>query len=284
MINLGVGIGNREKFVNQYLATVLIPVKNGANFLEFALQSVLEQQTEYSFAVLVVNDHSTDETLEIVRRQQLKYENLRLAHSLDYGVGNAIKYGLTLISTKYVLRLDADDLMVNGRIQKQISFMENNPDCYLLGSQISPIGNQRVNSYPLVDKDIRLKISHGNTFADPAVIFRHDATKDVCIFKGNIDGAEQYEYWLQLSSLGEMYNLNEVLTLYRIHDQQFTKIKTRKVLWMTLFVQLEWATNFSQFSLKRRAKLFSRSIELLHYRNFWSPAIMSIKYLIRSYL
>ena len=107
--------------------TVLMPARNAQETLGETLQS-LAAQTFKQFTLLLVNDASTDRTLEIVDgfRPRLNIEVLSLAENA--GVAGALNQGLARIAGKYIARVDADDIILPTRLEKQFAFLESNSD------------------------------------------------------------------------------------------------------------------------------------------------------------
>jgi len=242
------------------LISILIPVRNGASFISDAIASCLEQTSTFSFEILVVNDSSTDDTMEILQKLSNMDSRVKVLQSEGRGVGNALQTGLLYSRAEYILRLDADDRMLPGRIEKQTQALVSNPQMVLCGTQIKLFGEGQIafppNFYPLSHSDICGFLQIGNAFADPSVAFRRRSAVNVGGFHGNLDGAEQYHLWLRLSKVGELVNLDEVLTEYRIHQNQFTKSKIIKVVIKTAKVQILWFLGLTQMRSRFRIGFF----------------------------
>lgn len=242
------------------LVSVLIPVRNGASFISEAISSCLAQNTSSTFEVLVVNDSSSDNTLEILQIISRMDSRVKVLENEGVGVGDALQTGLLHSKAEYIVRLDADDRMLPDRIEKQIAFLQSDHNVVLCGSQIKLFGEGRIdfspNSYPKSHEEICQFMQTGNAFADPSVAFRRKAAIEVGGFSGSLDGAEQYHLWLRLSKVGGLVNLKEVLTDYRVHQHQFTKSKILKVVTQTIKVQSLWFLGITQFRVRIRAGIF----------------------------
>ena len=242
------------------LISILIPVKNGATFISDAIASCLDQTSTVSFEILVVNDSSSDETMEILQKLSNMDSRVKVLQSNGSGVGNALQTGLLHSRAEYIVRLDADDRMLPTRIEKQIQALASNPQVVLCGSQIKLFGDGQIifspNLYPLSNSDICRFLQIGNAFADPSVAFRRSSAVKVGGFHGSLDGAEQYHLWLRLSKVGDLVNLDEVLTEYRIHQNQFTKSKILKVVIQTTKVQILWFLGITQLLVRFRIGFF----------------------------
>lgn len=242
------------------LISVLIPVRNGAPFISEAIASCLAQNTKLSFEVLVVNDSSSDDTLEIVQKHCNSDSRVKVLQNMGRGVGNALQTGLLHSKAKYIVRLDADDRMLPDRINRQIEILEADSGVILCGTQIQLFGDGMINFspnfYPISNEEICQFMQIGNAFADPSVAFERKSALNVGGFSGKLDGAEQYHLWLRLSKVGKLVNLNEKLTDYRVHTNQFTKSKVLKVVTQTTKVQLLWFLGMTQLRVRTRVGIF----------------------------
>jgi len=242
------------------LISILIPVRNGASFISDAIASCLDQTTTVGFEILVVNDSSSDETMEILQKLSNLDSRVKVLQSNGRGVGNALQTGLLYSRAEYILRLDADDRMLPGRIEKQIRALASDARIVLCGTQITLFGDDQINfspnSYPLSHSDICRFMQIGNPFADPSAAFRRSSAVKVGGFHGSLDGAEQYHLWLRLSKVGELVNLSEVLTEYRVHQNQFTKSKIFKVVMQTTKVQILWFLGITQLRVRFQVGFF----------------------------
>lgn len=234
--------------------SVIIPVRNGGLFLAEAIESVLEQQVMVDFEILIIDDGSTDGTLDIARKYQNAYQFIRVINNKKRGVGSALQFGLQNSLSPLVVRLDADDRMLPGRLQSHLASFSGNPELVLQGSQIQFIGefnpNLSPNSYPSNDSAICRFLEHGNAFADPSVAFRRDKAIAVGGFRNFLNGAEQYDLWMRLSLVGVLENLGQVYTQYRIHNKQFTKTRNYRVYISTILVQLFWLFGITQLQAR----------------------------------
>lgn len=224
--------------------SILIPVRNGEEYIAASLQSCLDQETTFDFEIVVVDDSSTDKTRQIVEQFALRNSNLRFFTNPKNGVGSALDFGLMNCKSELIARMDSDDLMMDGRIQTQVTFMKSNPAVAVYGSQIRTFGcvsdRSAPNIYPSSDEGICQFLARGNSFADPSVIFRRTLAIAVGGFKNYLNGAEQYDMWMRLSLCGLMANSDVALTRYRIHANQFTGRRVVRVLLATLIVQFFW--------------------------------------------
>jgi len=223
-------------------AVVVIPAKNAAKFLEESVMSVINQKTHFNFGIFIVNDHSSDSTGQIASDISARYKNIQVIESHGSGISDALNAGIQLANCKYIIRHDADDIMLEGRIQSQLEFLSLEGQYVVVGGQIKPFGVNplpKVNHYPLSDREIRRFSLFGNPFAHPTTSFRLEAVKTVGMYRSEWNGAEDYDLWLRLLRIGKGFNLPQLVTQYRVHPGQVTNANAIKVNTQTLKLQLK---------------------------------------------
>ncbi|SVC41049.1 uncharacterized protein METZ01_LOCUS293903, partial [marine metagenome] len=111
---------------NLPLITVLMPVYNGAKYLNEAIDSILNQ-TFQNFEFIIIDDGSTDDSVKIIK----SYDDNRIRlveNRNNLGQSETLNKGLSLTRGKYIARMDQDDISMPERLKKQFEFMENNSD------------------------------------------------------------------------------------------------------------------------------------------------------------
>lgn len=206
------------------IVTVLLPVHNGANFLQEAIESVL-CQTLTDFELLIVDDMSVDESPAIIGSysdSRIKYirsdKRLKLSGALNLGIAKA--------TGEYVARMDADDICYKDRLEKQVSLMRRRNDLLLCGTAIDSFGNgvttRRV--YPAGSEYIRTYLLFDNPFAHPTVMWRRDLFQKAEL-QYNVEyyPSEDYALWSDVVLNGKCDNIKESLLKYRIHSSSMTR-------------------------------------------------------------
>ncbi len=201
--------------------TVLMPVRNGAEWIAGALESINAQDYN-NFEVLLVDDQSTDNSVHIA--SEIFGEKLRIIKAGGQGLAKALALGVLASDTEYITRLDVDDRSHRTRISRQVTFLNQNPTHVLVGSNVNLTDKAGVqvgrSHFPLSDSAIRLRMILGNPFAHSAVTFLRSAV----LSAGNYWSPnahpfpEDYHLWSRLASLGQFANLDERLVDYRVHS------------------------------------------------------------------
>ena len=203
--------------------TVLMPIHNGASFLKEAMESIL-RQTLGDFEYLIVDDASTDHSVEIIR--SLKDPRIRLIHSPErLKLSGALNLGLDHARGDYVARMDADDISHPRRLEIQTRFLEQNPEIGLCGTWIRYFGgtSHAVLKKPLTHEAIRAFTLLDTPFAHPTVMMRRDLIEHHHLrFDGRYFPTEDFELWTRALGHFKAANLPEILLNYRIHGQSLT--------------------------------------------------------------
>ena len=253
--------------------SVLIPVLNGERFLSSALESVLIQSKVTE--IVVVDNGSSDNTLRIIDRYARLDSRVKVYKCHKLGISNALNLGLSVANGKFIARLDADDLMAPNRIESQMNFLRNNPEILLLASQIRYIDEEGVNlgvsKYPSGKLNLLKHFVFRNPIAHPSVVFQKEAALLAGGYNPEYEGAEDLDLWIRMGSLGDIFVSSEILTLYRIHQEQVSlkndnyrsefKLRLNYFLGRTSSKRHGWA--FSSMQLLRLVDLASTRVTLL---------------------
>ena len=215
---------------NGYDVTVLMPVYNGADFVEAAIQSILMQQN-VKFKLIVFNDGSTDSTLEILAKYHCK--DVQVIDSVkNIGYVHALNQMLPMVSSPYIARLDADDVAHPQRLAKQITYIESRPSTLVLATDFEYIDTHgRVLDFP-TDRCLGLRPSSAllfeNVLCHPTVLLRTSVFSSVTSeYDANVMPAEDYDLWLKCAEVGDVEIYPEKLTQYRLHAKQITGLREK---------------------------------------------------------
>jgi glycosyltransferase involved in cell wall biosynthesis len=233
-------------------ATILIPVRNGMPYICEAIDSCIKQVSKYSFEILIVNDNSDDSTEDILQIYASEVETFSFFNSVGKGISDALNFGMSIAHGEYIVRLDSDDVMLPGRLDAQIDFLKSNPGYVAVGGQIQlfskSILETHSNFYP-TGEELRIALATGCFMAHPAVCFRRESVMQIGGYRRKFDGAEDYDLWLRLSLIGQLANIPNNVTKYRIHENQITRKNYFRSLVATTKVRLAWILGESRLSV-----------------------------------
>jgi glycosyltransferase involved in cell wall biosynthesis len=209
------------------LVTVLLPVRDGAPFLDAALASI-RAQTLAELEILVVDDGSRDATPVLLARHAAEDARLRVLTRGASGLVAALNLGLAEARAPLVARMDADDVAAPARLERQAREFHARPALAVLGTACrltDASGMVRgVMRFPEAPDAVRAALSHANCVAHPSVMLRRDAARAAGGYRAAFVMAEDYDLWLRLSRRHEVANLPEALLDYREHPAQASRV------------------------------------------------------------
>ena len=209
---------------HQPIITVLIPTYNCEQYIQEAVQSILDQ-TYTNFECIIIDDCSTDGTVDIIKTFNDPRINL-IIKPKNSGYTNSLNYGLTIAKGKYIARMDGDDISLPNRFEKQIEVLEQDKDIIVCGSIFRIIDSETIITAPEKHEDIKLALLKDSCIGHPTAMIRKSVLdKHQIFYDTNFEPAEDYDLWVKLSKLGKLHNLQEVLFLYRVHDNQVSITK-----------------------------------------------------------
>jgi glycosyltransferase involved in cell wall biosynthesis len=204
------------------LITVLLPVYNGMPFLPDALES-LRAQTLRDFRLIVVDGGSSDGSMEYL--QQLRDDRVSLFRCKK-GLGKQLMLGLHHCNTKFVARMDADDLCAPERLEKQLRFLRDNPSVGLVGTQyrhfVTDLSRNISPRLPLDHEAIYSQLREGRlALVHASMMCKTDSLRSAGGYQVAGSG-EDWDMFLRLGELTQLANLNETLYFWRLHAGSVT--------------------------------------------------------------
>lgn len=233
-----------NKSTKQSLVSVLIPVFNGAKFLEKTIESI-QKSTYKNFEVILIDDGSTDESRKICHALEKRFKNIRFYFfEKNKGMTRSLNFGISKAKGKYIARINQDDLMVPSRLIKQVKFLEENLDCVAVGGYIRFFTDKTPNldivRFPLTDGKIRGNWLLLSPFSDPTVMYRKSAYLQTKGYSQKMWPADDVHMWYQLGQIGKLANLPTVLTKVRWHEGAGS-IKYHKIQMKKTWKVHQWA-------------------------------------------
>lgn len=208
------------------LISIGIPLYNAEKYIEHAVVSVLNQ-TYGNFELIIVDDGSSDESVNIVR----KFDDIRIKLIVD-SKNRGLPYRLNQITSlargEFIARMDADDIMHPERIEKQLKFMQENPEVDVSGSSVYIIDSKNnilgLRHVKLIKEDKVARIQ-GGVFIHPTVFGKASWFKQHS-YDAKATRIEDVELWTRTSFCSKFQNLDIPLLFYReVNDNYHIKYK-----------------------------------------------------------
>ena len=220
---------------------LLIPVYNNPEGLRRSLESL---PLEVPLDVVVVDDGS-DPPLSLPEVPP-PHRTFLVRLERNGGIVRALNEGLRFILERgyaYVARLDAGDLALPGRFSAQLRFLEERPECALVGGQVRFVDMEgretHHEAFPTEDGAIRKAMRGRNVFIHPAVMIRTQALREVGPYRGGYPAGEDYELFFRLMRRYRVANLGEAVVVYQVNPRGISLQRRRAQLLSRLRVQLE---------------------------------------------
>jgi len=200
-------------------------VYNGEAFLRETVESILGQ-TFGDFKFLVVDNASSDSSREIIR----SYNDPRIQLvALPENIGQipALNKGLSLIVTPYIARMDADDIALPYRFERQVAFMESHPEVGVCGTSAVAFNGPKETlwKHPADHEDIKVQLLFECCLVHPSVMIRKRFLDEHQLRYNELIGhSEDWELWQQCAKHFRLANLPEVLVRYRVHSQSVSRL------------------------------------------------------------
>lgn len=199
--------------------SVIMSAYNTERYIEEAVKSILNQ-TFRDFEFLIFDDGSTDQTFTLLKKLARKDKRIQL-FSDGKNKGYIPRFNELLKKAKgeYLARMDADDVSLPKRFEKEVSFLDANPGIALVGTQGFIINRMGVKigkiEYPTSDGDIRNKMVARNPFIHPSTMYRKSALRGLGGYDQSFHPAEDYEFFSRMLQKRKAANLSEFLINYR---------------------------------------------------------------------
>jgi glycosyltransferase involved in cell wall biosynthesis len=206
--------------------SIVMPAHNAAGTLDEAVRSILEQ-TWQDYEFIIVDDGSTDSTTSKLQQYEKLDNRVRVYRQEKEGMIAALDRGCRLACSRFIARMDADDISLPHRLEKQLEFLKGHPEIGILGTWArrmdengSIIGEWCPSPNPRI-----LKWEHffGVCVIHPTVLMRREILEKIGFYNTDAVHAEDRDLWLRASTITEFSNIPEILFKYRVWRKSTSK-------------------------------------------------------------
>ena len=227
------GIGSRKiatESSGQALVSVVIPMYNAGQFINETVRSVMGQEYR-NWEMLVVDNCSTDASRDIVSDLAKEDPRIKLISSPSNSGSPARprNMGIQNAKGKYIALLDADDLWLKNKLIRQVDFLEQHNDVFMLYSQYLVMKDGRILDKKIAPPEHKMKSGRifdslflsDNFIPCLTVVFRNRHA-DNYLFDENPRSMEDFDLWLRISKNEVISFIDKPLAVYRVHDRSTT--------------------------------------------------------------
>ena len=220
--------------------SVIMPTCNTElSILKEAVESILTQ-TVPDFEFIIIDDGSangSDEYLNSLRDERIRI----IRNPQNIGITKSLNIGLKEASGKYIARMDADDISMPTRFEKQYAYMESHPDVVMCGSWIEDFGqSESLHKTQTIDRDYyRIKTffyypgpQHPTMFIRKEVLDKHRI-----VYDERLRYAQDYNLCVDLGNVGQVVILQEKLVRRRIHQERISNAHSKIQKQCALMIQ-----------------------------------------------
>ncbi len=248
---MGALVIGSKRYMTKELVSILLPTYNSSNSIAQCVESIL-CQTYRNIELIIINDGSTDDTLEVL--QGYESEKVRV-YSLEsnQGIVAALNYGASFCKGDYIARADSDDLYHPSRIETQVNFLNENLSVGICGTFQNIFGgyNDGKNKTSIEHDEIIISLLFGPTMLHPTVMFRASVLSDLTrsgkkLYNPDYYLCEDYELWVRASYLTRFANIPEFLCSYRWDSEKNWELNSVKLL---AGLKKIWTTNMHDLNI-----------------------------------
>lgn len=243
-------------------------------WLNLAISSILKQSFP-TFEFIIINDFPNNsnlaKTLSFYKRKDKRI--IIIKNEKNIGLTKSLNRGLKIARGKYIARMDADDISFPQRIEKQLAYLEKNPNIFLIGSQVNIIDDQenliRKKKLPTTPEMIKKILPHRNCLVHPSIMFRNEKF----FYREKFFYAQDYDFYLRAISEGKnIANYPEVLLSYRFSNHSISFARFRQQVYFAYFAKKFYRQrlilgkdNYRQFDGRKitNGKTFAVGAELM---------------------
>ncbi|HCS78135.1 TPA: hypothetical protein DIV55_00135 [Patescibacteria group bacterium] len=233
------------------LVSVVMPVYNSEAYVSDAIKSIVNQ-TYQNLELVIVDDASTDNSWKIIsvfaKRFPKKIRAIRLRKNLNKGGDTCANVGFAKARGIYLARMDADDISDRERIEKQVKFLQKNPDMLMVGTQAYVINAAGavtgIKNVPTTYEDIYKNYAVFHPMIHPTVMFNKKLLpKRKVIYKIKYSANNDLYTFFEFLNLGKFANLTEKLLYYRVHGANDSLTKPKERFFNTLRIRIDAICN-----------------------------------------
>lgn len=224
--------GNKRRTMKPKVS-VIMPVYNAENYVKETIEGILNQ-TFRDFELLIINDHPTDGTMDIVR--SIRDDRIRIIENdKNRGIAYSRNKGLEEARGSYIALMDDDDLTDKARFELEVNYLDSHPEIDVIGGgsiNIDESNRRQTQSIFMVTSpnDIRVQMMFFCPMANGSTMFRKSIIDTYGIrYQEKCLGMEDYRFWIEVSLHAQIVNLQKTLLYWRVsRNAETTRVTENK--------------------------------------------------------
>ena len=213
--------------------SVLMGVQNQEKYISKSIESVLAQ-TFTDFEFMILNDGSTDRTLEIIKEYAAKDNRIRyFSFPQKTGIAYGCNFTIEKSVGKYLARIDGDDLWEPDKLMLQVEYLDSHPECgvcfthaNIIDENGTEISGEKANYMDVLFSQtnktqaqwLRHFFTYGNCLCHPTSVIRKEVFKNTSGYHNAFRQLPDFEIWTQLIKITQFHIIEEKLINYRWHN------------------------------------------------------------------
>ncbi|MGF1685039.1 glycosyltransferase family 2 protein [Photobacterium minamisatsumaniensis] len=254
--------------------SVVLPVYNAELYIEAAITSVLNQSFS-EFELIVIDDGSTDNSLEIIK--SFTDKRIKLISRENKGLVSTLNEGVSLSQSNYIARMDADDICHPDRFKVQYDSFQKNKALVLHSSNVRYIDDNGLilgySNSVISNKAVKIQLRKGNCIFHPSVMFCKKSFYKVGGYNERIPKFfEDYLLWLKLKDVGDFECSYRSLLDYRLLESSLSHNRSELVIKMYKKVvdsSGEYDGIYKDFEVALSDRSFINCHKSRTLKNFW---------------
>lgn len=228
------------------LVSVIMPVYNAGDYLVEAIESILNQ-TMSDFEFLIIDDHSTDNSLAIIKKYSIRDKRIKIFRNSERkGLVLSLNFLIPKTKGMYIARMDADDISFSRRFEKQIDYLENHKEIVACGGQeliIDQKGKVLAEKYFPTDPSVCYNSLMNFMVIQPPLLMARGDIFRIFRYDNHVFKNDDITMHFKLLKMGSFGNVDQIIFKYRKHNDSLTHQNPKKVYFLALKARLNAILN-----------------------------------------
>lgn len=253
--------------------SIVLPCYNGAKMIGEAIESVIAQ-TYQDWELIIVNDCSTDNTLEVAQSYAEKDQRIRVfSNEKNSKLPATLNHGFREAKGEYWTWTSDDNLLLPTMLEELSNYLDEHPEVGFVTSDLANIDvDGNIISYDVLPDNIQDRMPL-NDCGGASFMYRSSIAKKIGEYREDLFLVEDYEYWLRLCFYTKLAHYPKVLYHYRVHEKSLTATRKSQIAERLIQLRLEYLEKVENLFKDNPFALYlfyTRVIDELHKKQKWS--------------